>query len=422
MDNAHAIRAGAFACSLLSAAALATEDLQGLRTSLASRGITVEASFTAEVASHLSGRGVGQQDGLGVAEAKVALDGARLAGWRGASGLVHWIRPQGADPSGTAGDLQGLSNIAAEPGGRFLEAWLEQNFLNERISLLAGRYDLNTEFYALRSAALLLNSSYGIGPEFSQTGVGGPSLYPDTAVGGRIEVRPASGLTLRVAALDGAPRRVRQSSGNGALLVGEASFGSRWFAEQSPAREQRRTRRRSGRAAQEERAGDKLAIGAWHYTAQFDHLSRRDINGAPLRHSGSSGGYLVGEKTVYRDASLRRRKASVFAQLGFGDPDVARVGRYLGAGVTLTAPFASRPDDEVGAAFASARNGAPYMDSERLQGRAVEHTETVLEITYLLQISGWLVLQPSLQYVINPGTDPSRPNAGALLVRLEISL
>ena len=43
-----------------------------------------------------------------------------------------------------------------------------------RFSALFGRYDLNSEFYRLQSAGLFLNSSFGIGPEFSLSGQNGP--------------------------------------------------------------------------------------------------------------------------------------------------------------------------------------------------------------------------------------------------------
>jgi len=59
--------------------------------------------------------------------------------------------------------------------------WVEQRLAGDRIGLLAGRYDLNTEFYFLPSATVLINSSFGTGPEFSESGRRGPSLFPDTA-------------------------------------------------------------------------------------------------------------------------------------------------------------------------------------------------------------------------------------------------
>jgi signal transduction histidine kinase len=50
------------------------------------------------------------------------------------------------------------------------EGWIEQNLFGNQFSLLVGRYDLNSEFYRLHSAGLFLHSSFGIGPEFAQSG------------------------------------------------------------------------------------------------------------------------------------------------------------------------------------------------------------------------------------------------------------
>jgi porin len=34
---------------------------------------------------------------------------------------------------------------------------------------------------------------------------------------------------------------------------------------------------------------DKIAVGAWHYTAKFNDLDEFDSQGAPQQHQGSSG-------------------------------------------------------------------------------------------------------------------------------------
>ena len=67
-------------------------------------------------------------------------------------------------------------------------------------SILIGRYDLNTEFYRLQSAGLFLNSSFGVGPEFSQSGRSGPSIYPNTTFA---DYRPVRSVVVRAAAFDG---------------------------------------------------------------------------------------------------------------------------------------------------------------------------------------------------------------------------
>jgi len=47
--------------------------------------------------------------------------------------------------------------------------------------------------------------------------------------------------------------------------------------------------------------------------------------------------------------------------------------------------------------------------------------ETTLELTYLAPLTSWLSIQPDLQYVVNPNTDPRVPNAFVGLIRIELA-
>ena len=172
--------------------------------------------------------------------------------------------------------------------------------------------------------------------------------------------------------------------------------------------------RPAGRDSVEAERDGKLALGAWRFRSAFESLSP----GAPAE-SGATGFYLLGEHTLWHGAGRSARRLRAFAQLGFGDADVARFARYLGAGFALDAPLPSRPDDQVGLAFAQARNGAPYLDAVRSGGGAADRAETAVELTWRAQLRKGVALQPSLQYVLNPGTDPALDDALALLVRLQ---
>ena len=44
-----------------------------------------------------------------------------------------------------------------------------------------------------------------------------------------------------------------------------------------------------------------------------------------------------------------------------------------------------------------------------------------LELTYLAQLTRGLTMQPSIQYVMNPGTDPERRDALVAVFRFELS-
>ena len=51
----------------------------------------------------------------------------------------------------------------------------------------------------------------------------------------------------------------------------------------------------------------------------------------------------------------------------------------------------------------------------------VDEFELAIEVTYAAVVTSWLSVQPDLQYIINPGTDPSRDDALLLGVRTVIS-
>src|SRR5690606_31578386 len=130
------------------------------------------------------------------------------------------------------------------------EAWIDQRLWDDRVSLRAGLYDLNSEFDAIDPAALFVNSAHGIGTDFGQTGENGPSIFPNTSLALRIEAQLSDNWLVRAAVLDGVPgdpnhpkrTTIKLGNGDGALMVGEINYAQGNF-----------------------RAG----LGTWGYTARF---------------------------------------------------------------------------------------------------------------------------------------------------------
>jgi porin len=366
---------------------------------------------------------------LGTLRLPLTVDGERLLGWRGMTFYAEGLAAHGGQPSRWVGDAQGVSNLAAPGGAQLYEAWLQQNLLGSRVSLLLGRYDLNSEFYRLQSAGLFLNSSFGLGPEFSQSGSGGPSIYPDTAVGARLAFKPARDVVLRAAVLDGAPvERPGEGArlfakGDGELLVAEAAFLRRSVLDGGPDDGPRSSRFRIGRNSGLSPYDGKLAVGSWYYTASFDDLSARGPAGVPLRHRGSGGVYGLADAPLYQSATAAgsSRQVHAFLQGGCGDSRVDRFGFYAGAGLAISGLLPSLASDELGLAVALARNGSHFLDQQRQDALPVTGTETALELTWLLQVGKHLALQPDLQYILHPGTDPRRKDALAAALRFELS-
>src|SRR5258705_10834253 len=298
-----------------------TGEWWGLRPAVFERGPRGGAAVVAESFANLEGGRRRDATFLDAIDFRLTLDGERAFGWPGLRVFTDALGTHGGNPSAFVGDAQGVSEIAGPSRWRLQEGWIQQSLAGGRLSLLAGRYDLSTEFYLLPAATVLINSSFGTGPELSESGRAGPSLFPNTTVGGRIEVTPVPSLVLRAAVFSG-------------FVIGEIAW---------------------------QPAEGKVAIGGWAYTGTFDDLSRVDRDGSPVRHHGSGGAYVIAEHTAYRLGGEPARRGGPFVQLGLGDPRVSRYAAYTGGGVIVAGPRgAPRPDLP-----APRRAAAPHRDQDR---------------------------------------------------------
>ena len=283
------------------------------------------------------------------------------------------------------GDLQTVSNIDADHGTRLLEAWVDVP-LTAKSSVLIGRYDLNSEFDAIEAGGLFLSSSQGIGPDISQTGAAGPSIFPRTAFGIRLRQRYERGGTLRGVALD--VEASSDTSSGGAPFAGGAMLMLEYeFPLQSA----------------------RVRTGAWRFTQSKAGVSD------PQERDSEYGGYASVERKLGANLVAHGR-------FGMANAKVSRIGLYAGGGVVQTGGLLPGRDDAIGFAFGYARNGRGYDDAMRAAGVAVTAGELACELTWRIPFGEHLVLQPDVQYVVDPDTNPDIADALVLILRVELSL
>ena len=289
------------------------------------------------------------------------------------------------------GDTQVVSNIDAPGGVRVLEAWLQYAFASGT-SLKLGLYDLNSEFDYIETGSFFINSSHGIGPDVSQSGANGPSIFPVTGLAVRVEIPTSDRSRLRLAVLDGVPgapddpdrTSLHLSSEEGALLIAESD----WMLSE-------RLR----------------AFGAvWAYTEEFPVLDASDSN----ERSEAWGAYLGIDGRV--DEQL-----SAWLRLGHANPAVHQFEAYLGAGLLWHDPDVA-PRLTFGAAAGWARTSTSFRDASSLADELPAGREFNLELSARLQINEWLALQPDLQWIRHPGGRVDIEDAWVLGLRLEVAL
>lgn len=351
--------------------------------------ILLQVTYTSELMGNVSGglrRGTRYLDNLDIV---FEADLEALAGWNGAQVHVYGLYNNGNSISDLVGDAQAVSNIETGVSAlRLYEAWIDQK-IGDNVSLRAGLYDLNSEFDALDAAGLFVSSPHGIGTDFAQSGLNGPSIFPSTSLAARLKVTPAQGWVVRGAVLDGVPgdparpsrTAIRLGEGDGALLVGEieAPLG-----------------------------GGKLLLGHWRYTARFD---RNDDGG---KDRGNAGTYVRAELPL---STAANRRVDGFLRLGQASDRFNMFGFFTSAGLKFSGWIPGRDEDEFGAAFAAAFTSDSYRRRVGATG-----AEIAVEASYRAQLSPWLALQPNIQYIRRPSAAPDVANALVLGMRAEISV
>ena len=382
----------------------------------------LDAAYIAEVIGPVAGGLRREAAYVGNVGLTATLRLGPLVGWRGATAFAYGLGSHGGAPSALIGDAQGTSNIEAPDAWKLYEAWLQQTLLGQHLSVLAGLYDVNTEFDVLRTAALFLNSSHGMGAEFGQSGRNGPSTFPTTSAGLRLKALPLDDLYLQLAVLDGVPgdparpagTHVRFDEGDGLLVVAEAALLAGRDEEPAvpPASRRQRARQRRLSRTEDPPYRGKVAVGAWGYTAALPTL-----DGAGTGRS--RGAYLLAEWDVLREAADADQGLAVFARAGLAEAHVNRFGAYTGAGLIYAGPMPGRDADYAGLAVAVAHNGGPYRRTQRRRGAPTTAAEVNVEATYLAQLTPRLSLQADLQYIVDPDTDPARADALVAALRLQ---
>ncbi len=303
------------------------------------------------------------------------------------------------------GSAQGISNIEAPQALRLYESWAEWLYGDNQNSIKFGLYDLNSEFDAIESGSLFINPSQGIAPDFSQSGVSGPSIFPSTSLGLR-SWHQRGAWTLQFAVLDGVPGDPEHDKRN-TIKFGK-NDGLLWIAE-------------TGIATP---GGFRAAAGYWGYTAESDDLIATDDNGAPLRRSDNRGFYTLMDVRLRPQLvtdSVSNSGINVYLRYGQANAHINTVKSYLGGGVLISGTFAGRSEDHVGLAFGQATAGQPFRTMQAAAGMDTKHTERIIELTYFLPVNAWLALQPDVQHVEYAGFDAAVKSTWVIGLRFELT-
>ena len=299
-------------------------------------------------------------------------DKARL--WKNGTFFLGLEHLSGNNPSlRQTGDWQWLSWLSKDQRrNQVSEFWYKHTFLDKKLWVKLGKMDANCDFNAIDFSIEFINSSAALNPTIPL-----PS-YPNQDWGAAVGVQPADwfGCTFGIyQGKNNGSRSIGDTLGDlrGPMLIVEPSF--KYDLGGLPG---------------------KVNIGAWwngrRFPAYHEHPSDHDY------HGKSYGFYGFWQQLLWRKNPADdncTQGIGLYAQYGWAPEDRSEAEQFVGGGVRWQGAIPTRDDDVLGLGVFNV-----YF-SEKAGFK--KRYETAIELFYKAQLTGWLAVQPDMQYIVNPG-------------------
>jgi porin len=346
--------------------------------------------------------------------AAIDLDLARLIGTPGLTFHANAFQSHGPRLSAQyVGNIMPVSSIEELATTRLYEAWFEQHFWNDRLSIRAGQLAADAEFITAEYTDPFMGATFGW-PAITSLDLpsGGPSP-PLAAVGTRVKAVINDNITLLAGVFDG------NAAGPG---IDDPQSRDRYginFRVNDPPFAIGEVQYAYNQEKNSKGLPGTVKLGGWYHAGSFDD-QRLATNGVslasplgsgPAQLNSDYGVYAVFQQMLYsfEGPHQSERNIGMFVRTSASPEDERNlVDFYADTGVAVSGAIKSRPDDKFGIAFAYSHisSAARALDQDyALYGmpRPLRDYEANITAAYVAEIrKGWTVW-PTLQYVIHPG-------------------
>jgi len=356
--------------------------------------LNFEANFLGDVVRNFDGGIKTGQTGLGLIHLSLAFNPEKGNWWKGGEFFIHAHKLIGKSPSGELiGDIQVASNIDGLTNRFIYEFWYKQDFGN--LSILGGLHNLNEIFHVNEYAGVYLNSSFGISPSLSLNDA--ISIFPATTLGGFIRWENKT-----LSFMGGMYNYNHSFPSEERFLLRNHNFSGGFY---SLVESQYRFYKNDNKLV-ELKLGARLRQCADNHAHNTETCNKRQDLSI----------YFLTDYSLFKTTT--GKSGGLFLQTGYCPNKNCMSPFYFSIGGTLVGLFLPKMEDQLGIAYASASINQYNLASNRFNQF---RNESVLELTYKLQVHQRIVIQPDLQYIINPAGADIAKNAFVGMLRTEIS-
>lgn len=366
---------------------LYTGNWNGNRTKLHNKGIDISANYTVHYLNNLKSGIKKRQGTIQFGEVKFDFDGAKMANLNGTNALIDFVYFAGSQPNEKwVGSIQGVDALEETNFiSKLNQAWISQNFYNDKLNLLVGLYSTINEFYLVDSAQIFLSSNIATGAEYNSTYLnpeenktyGLPST-PLTSLGTRIKFNPNDLFYIQSALSSSVIQNGSDMKNNYWKIDSSQSYYAILEAGITT-------------------AYGNYSLGTWQSGKKYLDLINQEV----LRRN--SGYYLTAEKSLYKNDF---QELTAFIRYGNAYKKVSLIDHSWSSGLVLNGVFETRKNSQLAFGISQAHLGGYYRSSVSQNNQVTRTRETTLELTYSDTLFNFLQIQPDIQYIIHPTNEP----------------
>ncbi|QDU59321.1 Porin B precursor [Planctomycetes bacterium Pan216] len=320
-------------------------------------------------------------------------DFEKMFGWKGAKGDITFLHRRGSNATDLAGDVldyNGYDNFP-EALGELYELWIEQEFFDGKLSLLAGKVVTNDYFGHVTNAELFLGNDFETLPGMVQY----MPQYPNSATGVQLFANPNEHFYAGFGVYDG--RFGGEGINTGEL--GPQFNGYLFYVGETGIKYSLGKRKLPG----------QFSVGGW---GQSGELPRWDGG----TQDGTAGFYLIHQQTLWQDPCDDNQDIAAFLTWSTGDGRVNQFVKGATAGFQWTGPIYRRDQDVFGLGVVWGQQTSelgqpgnttqaqlyPDLPAEFANGRLAAN-EWEWQTFYNIHLNEVVQLQPNLTYIHDPG-------------------
>jgi len=415
-------------------------DWWGVRNYLDDSGAELSASYTNNIAGNPTG---GKSQGFTYTDNTsfgLQLDFEKMLGWQGLTFTVSGLNRAGSSLSqDNIGNQFTVQQVYGGQTAMFYALVMEQNLLDDKINIKAGRFSTGDDFASSPIYWLYMNNGIDGNPQALPVNTQF-SAYPWAVWAARVRVEPTPEINAMLGAYQVSNRVFNRDyhgldwsmrGGDGVLLIGQIGWTPELFkrpvekAATSDGKTALATKARSeGKSfkAISPETEMKGLPGHYWFGAYYSPWTFQDIGNAGETVTNSYGFYWHADQMVWQESPGSDQGLTLWSAFVLSpQQNIAKLPFQANAGIVYKGLVPTRDDDFSVLGFVYGKFSSDYAGAVSDSGGGYPEYEIVLEAAYRVNISQFAYIQPDLQWVINPGGTGDIPNALVLGAQMGVT-